>query len=390
MANLWECQKQHLVSHITATKEFWILLTDPLMQAFEQAPLVYSFLFKIIAIQLAISLKKPEGQEDFYKAVERFLNNETQLQLFQQYVFKIFSNKKLSERALKDRELLLHSWSEILVSVQKQSKVTCFPSSKSKCLYLTLAFEGIHVELVHQKIISIWLDFMVVVIDMFGLRFEEEIDKFASQAIEYTKILKNYYEQMPLKDKRSALTIILKIVQQLKDHYTRNPDLLITLLDEIGSLIDFEYLVVEEEAWKRLKAGDSTANEWLGPWALIASIANCVLTSKNCNNLGVWFSNRKYLERMIECTCQLFSHKGCLSFAKVALYSLTLYVQSTLAYDFLNVNMVQFYDRIEPLVNSLLIGQSKVGTPVKLYKNKLFMFYVSGKHPGSQRSLDDL
>ncbi|KAH1022918.1 hypothetical protein HUJ04_012231 [Dendroctonus ponderosae] len=360
MANLWQCQKQHLVSHITATKEFWILLTDPLMQAFEQAPLVYSFLFKIIAIQLAISLKKPKGQEHFYKATERFLNDETQLQLFHQYVFKIFSNKNLSNRALKDRELLLHSWSEVLVSVQKQPQVTCFSSCKSKCLYVNLAFEVLHVELVHQKILSVWLDFMVVVIDMFGLQFDEEIDKFASQAVDYAKILKKYYEEMSLKDKRSALTIILKIVQQLKDYYNENPHLLVTLLDEIGSLVDFEYLVVEEEAWRRLKADDSTANEWLGPWALITSIANSILTMKNCNNFGVWFSNRKYLERMVECTCQLFSHKGCLSFAKVALYSLTLYVQSTLAYDFLNINMVKFYDRIEPMVNSLLIGQSKV------------------------------
>lgn len=361
MANLWQCQKQHLIKTITSTKDFWELLVDPLFNSFEQAPLVYSYLLKIISIQFAISLKKPEGQEDFFKAVGKFLCGQKQLRLFQQYLFKIFSNEELSETNLHERQLLIHAWTEVLVTLQKQKKVSSFPNSECKYLYVELAFDALQINLVHKNILGTWLDFLLAVIDIFGLKFEQRLDDIAEKAIEYTKTVRPYYQTMSLKGKSVVLTIVLKIMQELRPYYEENDSPLSQLLEEIGPIVDFEHFTLEDEVWKKFKAQDLSASELLGPWALVIAIANYLLTLKNCQKYTVWLANRKYLDRMIECTCELLSYKDALSAGKMALYSLTLYVQSPLAYDFLKVNMLRFFDRVEPMVNALLTGQlSKV------------------------------
>lgn len=100
MANLWMSEKQHLIQNITSSEDFWALVTDPLLKPFEQKPSVYIHLFKIVSIQYAICLRDPEGQDNFFTAMEKFLNDDGQMGLFQQYLYKMFLNEDLNEESL--------------------------------------------------------------------------------------------------------------------------------------------------------------------------------------------------------------------------------------------------------------------------------------------------
>ncbi|XP_066155556.1 nucleoporin Nup188 [Euwallacea fornicatus] len=362
MANLWQCQKQHLIKDIMESKDFWSLVSDPLLKPFELNPLVYTYLIQILAIQFAIALREPERKKnDFFLAVEKFMDNEVQLTMFQDYLYKIFSNEHLQLELLQEREVLLQAWTELLVTSQKQNEIKSFPTSDSKYIYVELAFECLRKEIVHRNILSTWLDFIVVVLNMFGLKFDDKLDKIAENANEYAKIVQLYYERMCLKDKRSALTGILLIVRELKAYYEKNPASLLALLEEIATIVDIEYKVLSSQVFSRFRDNDLSAREYLGPWTLILCTGNCVLSIKSCGHFSVWFSNRRYLEKLLACTSELLSYKKGRSTGELALYGMTLYVQSPLAKDFLKLNMIQFFDRVEPLVSALISGHvSKV------------------------------
>ncbi|KAF7287395.1 hypothetical protein GWI33_001374 [Rhynchophorus ferrugineus] len=357
MAILWQCEKQHLIKEVTDLKNFWNLLCAPLYKPFDQAPLIYFYIIKIISIQLMTLLRKDEKDELFFQAMEKFFLDKKQLHLFQQYLFKIFLKKDMPRQALEERKELIESWAELLVTLGKQKNISYFPDSESEYFYLELCLDGIQNNLIHEKMLSTWLDFTLVIVDMFGLKFEQRYENLVVKVIDLAKLMNIYYEQMPLKEKTVTLTIFLKIITELKDHYSNCPDDLAKLLDEIGPLIDLEYKLLEEKVWSMLKDRSIIATNTLGPWALVLSIANYILKLDNCLYFAVWFANRKYLDKMVKSTCNLLTYKDSISVGKVALYGLTLYVQSPLAYDFLKINMLKFYDRIEPMVNKLLTGQ---------------------------------
>lgn len=361
MAILWQSQKQHLVKEVTELPHFWSLLCAPLYKNFEQAPLVYYYIIKILSIQLMNKSARDGKEELFYKALEKFFLNQRQLRLFQQYLYKMFSKQDMEKEHLEFRRMLIEAWAELLVNVEKHKKISHFPSSECRYFFVELCLDGVRNNLIHENILSTWLEFVLVIVDMFGLKFEQRYEEISEKSINFAKIINIYYENMSVKDKVVSLTIILRIIKELKARYDANPDELAKLLDEIGPLMDTEHTLLEEKILTMLKECHPSAAATIAPWAMFISIANYILTLDNCDYFTVWFSNRKYLDKMIKCTCDLLTYKESLSAGKVALYSLTLYVQSSLAYDFLKVNMLQFYDKVEPMVNKLLTGQfSKV------------------------------
>ncbi|XP_050313935.1 nucleoporin Nup188 [Anthonomus grandis grandis] len=360
MASLWQNQKQHLIKHITSEKDFWSLLVDPLFKPFEQAPVIYSYLIKILSIQLMMSLKKPnEDDEKFYKALEGFLCSSKQLKLFQEYLLKIFLNKNLKEEQLKDRESLLYAWSELLATVNKQDKIKYFTDEQSKYAFLKLAFLNLENPVVHKNIFHSWLQYIIVAVDMFRLDFKDHHKELAEKAIIFTRIVGKKYNTLPLADKSAFYTVVLRIIQDLKPFYEKFPHELLHFLDSIGSMVDTEHTILEDQVWEKFKKGDIEAKEWLAPWVMIILIANHLLSLKNCEEFKLWFAYRKYLQKITACTSELlsFKQKETLQAGKMALYSLTLYVKSPLAYDFLELRLPHFFDRVEPIIKDLLFGQ---------------------------------
>ncbi|KAL1493269.1 hypothetical protein ABEB36_011353 [Hypothenemus hampei] len=357
MADLWECQKQDLIKHVTSSKEFWSLMIEPLLRPFDQSPLVYSNLFKILSLQFNIA-RNLDGQELFFNAVEKFLTNTKQLKEYQMYVYKIFMNKKLDKEVLNDREMLVLTWTELLLSAQKEKRVQSFVNEETQHYYIELAFDGYTNEIIYTNLLNSWLEFTLVVFEMFGPEFTIEPKELAMKAINYAHVLQIFYENFSLKERKTALAIVLFIVQRLKCYYEKNTIKLLHLLEKIGALVDREYDHLRDDILIKMKTEDIYAKDLIGPWGLILSICNCVLSLENCQALDIWFSNRKYLEKLTLNVCDLLSHKDSFAAGILSLHSLNLYVQSNLFSHFLDVNMMLFFDRLEPVCNALLTGST--------------------------------
>ncbi|CAG9765832.1 unnamed protein product [Ceutorhynchus assimilis] len=352
MANLWQCQKQHLIKDVTKSNDFWSLIAYPLFTNFELDPTVYACIFKILSIQCAVS--KMTKDDEFFQIITKFLSDQKQLRLFQQYIFKIFSNQELQPHYVNERVPLIKSWTELLIVVQKHTKEAYFPTSESQYLFIELVFDGILNEVIHSNILGVWLDLTLIVVDMFGLKFEQRVDELACKVIQYIKIIQKYYKDLSLKEKMIVLTIIVKNLKGLKSYYETHSAELLQLLEELAPLIDDEYYILVDVVYAKLKANEVTAKEQLGPWSLIIVLTNSLLTFENCEDLKIWFGNREYLDKTIHCLCELLRHKISWPCAKMSLLSLNLYMESPLALDFFKMDMVNCFDKLEPVVKSLL------------------------------------
>lgn len=245
----------------------------------------------------------------------------------------------------------------MLVTSNKHNQTRIYPTSECRFSYVKLALEGILRKIVFQNILSTWLNFTTIILNMYGLQFKGHMSEMAENAIEFAKIIRIHYDRMELLDKKASLACIFKIVEQLSPYYIKNQEPLAQLLEEIATIVDFEYSEIEV-ACDTFNEDVELAKAFLTPWTLIVATVNCVLTYKDCDEFAVWFSNRRYLLKLVDSTSRILAHKKAVETAKLSVFSLILYVQSSLAFDFLKTNMLQFFDRIEPIVNTYIREKS--------------------------------
>lgn len=245
----------------------------------------------------------------------------------------------------------------MLVTSHKHNQTRIYPTSECRYSYVKLALEGILKKIVYGNILSTWIKFATIVLNMYGVQFKNHMSELAQNAIEFAKIIRNNYERMCLLDKKASLACIYKIVEQLTSYYTNNQEQLAQLLEEIATIVDLEYNQIEM-ACEKFKEDVDLGRALLAPWTLIVSIINCVLTYKDCDEFAIWFANRRYLLKLVDSTSRILAHKKAIETAKLSVFSLILYVQSSLAFDFLKTNLLQFFDRIEPIVNTYIRGKS--------------------------------
>lgn len=248
-------------------------------------------------------------------------------------------------------------FTELLVTSHKHNQTRIYPTSECRYSYVKLVLEGILKKIVYENILSTWLKFATIVLNMYGVQFKDHMSEVAQNTIEFAKIIRNHYERMCLLDKKASLACIYKVVEQLTPYYTNNQEQLAQLLEEIATIVDFEYNHIEI-ACEKFKEDVDLGRALLAPWTLIICIVNCVLTYKDCDEFGIWFSNRRYLLKLVDSTSRILAHKKAIETAKLSVFGLILYVQSSLAFDFLKTNMLQFFDRIEPIINTYIRGKS--------------------------------
>lgn len=351
MANLWMCGKQHLIKDVIALPAFWPLLSEPLFRDFNQTPKVYAQILKIFSLQLA------EAQNDniFLSSVEKFITNNKQLELWQQYILNIFKTENIKEDYIEERRSVIKSWMEFLIMLEKRSDIRKI-SPKMKSHFIEMSFIGVTYKIVNMYCLPTWMDLCLIQISCWGFKEQENLTA-VEKATNMCAIIKLHYSSLNCISRSAILAVVQNILKQLKGVFETHPMNLIKFVEEIGQLLNYEYDVMEEEIWQREKL-DGSIKESTLPWMMCLNIINILLEYKNVEELTIWFSFNNYLAKVVKTVCQLLNYSQTLNLVKLAIRSMLLYVESPLYFDFLNVNLTKFYTVVEPPLTALLFGQN--------------------------------
>lgn len=355
MANLWLSRKRHLVKDVIALDAFWPLLADPLFQEYNHLPSVYGHIFKILGTQLGDTTG---DRTQFLATVEKFLCDETLMELWQKYMVKTLSSSQLRSSDVKEKEFLVKSWMELILMAEKDPDLKKISSEKIKFLFITMCLDGIQYNFANTHCLDTWISMCLIFITRWGLNFKDKDAVIARKVTVMYSIIKLHYTRLNPQTRSIVLTVILNVLTNLKTYFEGNTTELLNFLEEIGPIVDCEYTALNENVWIKVSQGDAGMRELMIPWMTCIHIANKLLKNQNAGECSLWFSYRNYLQNLIKCTCKLINTPQTLPLTKIALHSLQLYVESPLAFDFLNVNMTNFYDSIEPPLTALIVGQS--------------------------------
>ncbi|KAJ8923659.1 hypothetical protein NQ315_010239 [Exocentrus adspersus] len=219
-----------------------------------------------------------------------------------------------------------------------------------------MCLDGIHFSFANIHCIKSWMKMCALFITHWGLKFKNKDSLIVQKITEMYSVIKLHYAGLDSQSRSTILTIITNVLKNQKKYFESNTLELLRFLEEIGPLMDYEYTVLEDELWVKVTEGGLVTKELMIPWMLCIHISNALLKLKTVSQCSWWFSYRNYVQRMVKCTCDLINKPKTFSLAKIALYSLQLYVESPLAFDFLNINMTNFYDSIEPPLTALFMG----------------------------------
>lgn len=343
-----------MVKDIIALDAFWPLLADPLFQEYNHSPSVYGHIFKILGTQLGDTT---DNRKLFLATVEKFLTDETLMELWQKYMIKILANSKCFSD-VNEKEFLVRSWMEFMLMVERDKNLKKISSEKNKFLFITMCLDGLQFNFVNEHCLDTWVNTCLLFITHWGLNFKNKEAVIAKKVTLMYSIIKLHYTGLGPQTRSTILTIVLIVLKHLKKHFEDNTTELLNLLEEIGLLVDYEYTVLNDEVWVEVSEGGVGMRELMIPWMTCIHLANKLLKFKNIGECPLWFSYHSYLQNLVKCTCDLINKPQTLPLTKIALHSLQLYVESPLAFDFLNVNMTSFYDLIEPPLTALFVGQS--------------------------------
>lgn len=364
MANLWMCGKQHLIKDVTVLPAFWPLLAEPLSRDFNQTPKVYAQILKIFSLQLA------EAQNDniFLCSVEKFVTNEKQLGLWQQYILNIFKTENIKDDYIEERRSVIKSWMEFLIMLEKRSDLRKF-SQKMKNHFIEMSFIGVSYKIVNMYCLPTWMDLCLIQLSCWGFKEQDNLTVI-EKATNMFAIIKLHYSSLNSISRSAILALVQILLRQLNGVFELNPINLIKFVEEVGQLLNYEYDVMEEEIWQREKI-DGSIKESTLPWMMCLNIINILLEYKNVEELTIWFAFNNYLAKIVRTVCQLLNYNQTLSLVKLAIRSMLLYVESPLYFDFLNVNLTKFYTVIEPPLTTLLFGQNNKVRFINLLWNKI-------------------
>lgn len=351
MANLWMCGKQHLIKDVIALDAFWPLLSEPLFREYNQTPKVYAQILKIFSIQLG------EVQKDsaFVSSIEKFVTNEKQLELWQQYILNIFKTENTKEEYIEERRFVLKSWMEFLIMLEKKTDVKKF-SSKTKQQFIEMSFLGVSYKLVNMYCLDTWIELCLIQISCWGFKDNPNLS-IIEKAINMLAVVKLQFNNLNCFSRSAVLAIIHIILRQLKPLFEENTMDLINFVEEVGFLLNHEYDVMEEDIFKTLRKNDASTKEFTLPWMMCLNILNILLQYKNVEGLSIWLSFNNFLPKIVKTVSQLLNYNQTLPLVKLAIRSMLLYVESPLYFDFLNINLTKFYAAIEPSLSMLLSGK---------------------------------
>ncbi|XP_060516036.1 nucleoporin Nup188 [Cylas formicarius] len=379
MANLWLTGKQHLIKDVTALDSFWLLLADPLFRKLDQTPGVYAYILKIFSIELGASLQNPEGHEKFFAVVEKFLTDKKTLEQLQKYMFDMFPSHYIEHENLEEQDVFIKSWTEVMVAARKQKKIKVFSTEDIKYLFVSGAFDGIKSASINMKLWNSWLEYCLIVIDLFGFEFSEKQMELVAKSKQLCSVVRSKYINSGIKERRTALTIIFKIIKDFKEYYETSKTDLQYLLEEIGFMMDYEYSLLED-VWSNDKEDPNSVNDESGVWALIMLISNYILSYESVKDCQLWFTCRKYLTKLLNCTCDLLGCNYTLAIGKLALHGLLTYIKSPLYMDFLKVNLNPFYNSIHPVMTKLLNNPNLKLNPKSLKEGWIIFTLVLKLH----------
>lgn len=351
MANLWMCGKQHLIKEVIALKSFWPLLAEPLFREYNQTPKVYAQILKIFSLQLG----EENNESKFLSSVEKFVTNEEQLELWQQYILNIFKTENTKDEHIEERKFLLKSWMEFLIMLEKKSDLRKF-SVKTKYHFVEMSFVGVSYKIINMYCLPTWMDFCLIQISCWGFNDKHNFE-IAKKATNMLSVIKLHFNNLNCYSRSTVFAVVQIILKRLAHFFETNTTELINFVEEIGPLIIYEYDVSEEEIWKNIEKTDISMKELTLPWMICLNIINTLLEYKNVEELEIWFSFNNILSRIVRTVCQLLNHNQTLPLTKLGIRSMLLYVESPLAFDFLNVNMNKLYSAFEPSLTRLLSGQ---------------------------------
>ncbi|KAG5880725.1 hypothetical protein JTB14_025565 [Gonioctena quinquepunctata] len=352
MANLWVSRKRHLIDDVVALEAFWPLLADPLFRDFTQKPCVYTQILKIFGIQLA----KEENESRFLAMVEKFVTDSKQVKLWKEFLWKLFKGETTNFEGIEERRLLLRSWMKFIIMLEKTPELRKFHKD-AKNEFILLSLEGAHYFIVNTYCLGLWIDLCLIQLSYWGIPDKEKYSEISKKAISMFSILKNFYADLADSVRLSILSTIQHVIQNLRDYFEVNPDELMELLEQFGSLMEYEYAITKDRMDVE-KVFDVSVRDLMLPWTLCVRITNGLFQFKCIEDISVWFTYRNYVNKLMECTCDFLNHSPLLPLAKMTLYSLCLYAESPMYLDFLNINMTQFFNTIEPPLTALLYGQN--------------------------------
>lgn len=230
MANLWMCGKQHLIKDVVALESFWPLLAEPFFREYNQTPKVYAQILKIFSLQLG----EAPNDSAFLSVVEKFVTNEKQLELWQQYVLNIFKTENAKEEYIEERRFVIKSWMEFLIMLEKRPDLRKFPK-QTKHLFIEMSFIGVSYKTVNMYCLSTWMDLCLVQISCWGFSAKQN-DTIIEKAITMLAVIKLHLNDLGTFSRSAVLTVVQIILKQLKGSFEINTMDLIKFVEEVAPL----------------------------------------------------------------------------------------------------------------------------------------------------------
>lgn len=333
-------------------------MADPFFSDFVQGTEVYSTILRIINLEIGYNLDKIE--ENLVKTIDKFLKDKERLTKWITFVLESSENNSQSNQEL------LSAWMEFLVITRKVVPES-FEDDVKMALIIS-CLDGLNLSgsgFDRIEITYLWSQLYLVLITTWPV-YQKEDQLIVSKLTNFLHPFSTYYKHLKPKDKETILCAINKTIIDLHTYFSSSTPHTLAFLKPLGKLINQEYDYCVTDVWK-IEDGIERIRQ-LKPWLIIIFIGNSIVTLDNLDEIGLWFYYEGFIQKVMDSVGPMLKIKNTLSFAKLAIDFLITYAESSLAKDFLRIDLFDFYYKIKPPHLTISVGEAILVSKFHLHK----------------------
>lgn len=346
----------HLIEKVTELKGFWQTLVKPLYHELVGDPKFYGYIIGILAHEFLYS--RNNLSEEFSEVIRQLLDVEKGfMKEWSKYLISISDTIKASKSidqfdnvSYSGDIFVLYAW-KLFISYGQLFASDFFKDAKLRtiiadtCLDALLAHFKVMVEL---PCIKFWSEIYALCMSEWPAESFTSVPQLFSKTQQILKAVIVDYREINTSSKQAILTATAILLKKFKSYADENAEAIQEILDPFGNIVRHEFIRLVADIEVAYTREPDNMPESLSIWLLTLSVINKILLLKNVSQYACWFEGSGFIKKVFWCIGPFVQSPNTLPFAKFAMKSLLIYVQSPFAINLLKINKGDFFKETVP------------------------------------------